>query len=91
MCVLTDRRGDDEHDMSDEMAQVRMYEQALVCLSNRETLDVSRVHNGEYPFFSCWDGLVYLGMYLPLIKMAFGLPSSTLAVEIFYSETRACS
>jgi len=42
-------------------------------------------------FFSNYVGLIYLAMKPPSITTALGLPPSVLAVELFYSETRACS
>jgi len=74
-------------------------EQAVVCLSNREIVDASRgrtchckIANNRYPlpFFSNYVGLVYLAKP-PSIITAFVRPLSTLAVELCYSETKACS
>jgi len=68
-------------------------EQALVCLSNREILDVSRgrpfhckmANNHEEPYFSriVWAYLFSHSAIPPSIIMAFRFPPSTLAVDFF--------
>jgi len=64
-----------------------VYEQALVCLSNREIVDVSRgctfhCKMANNRFFSNCFGLICLAIYPPSIIMAFVHPPSTLAVVL---------
>jgi len=74
----------------------RRNEQALVCLSNRETVDASRgctfhckMTNNR--FFSNCFGLIYLAIYPPSIITANVRPPSASTDFFNFSETRACS
>jgi len=75
-----------------------IHEQALVCRSNREIVDVSkgRTFHCKMANNCVITGLVsnsvvliHLAISPPSIITAFGFSPSTLAVELCYSETRA--
>jgi len=73
------------------------YEQALVCLSNRDIVDASRGHtfhrkmaNNRYFFNNRFD-LIYVAIYPPSIITANVRPPSASMDFFNFSETRACS
>ena len=75
---------------------IHFYEQALVCLSNREIVDASRGRTfhckmAKYRFFTNRFGLIYLAIYPPSIKTANVRPPSASMDFFNFSETRACS
>ena len=73
------------------------YEQALVCLSNREIVDASRrrtfhckmANNRLLTVFLKWVGLIYLAIQPPSIITASVRPTPASTVSFIFSETRA--